>query len=207
MSFSKITSYSLYIIAGISVIVMLFFYAAPKTLDYDALEAKVDSLTTTTAILPVAPVTDTTKTDSGTVAQAPAMQQSAPAPAEEVNLREELSGWEYLVWSRTDIALIWGYILLVIALLAAVILPLIGVVTNTKALVRLGGVLAAAAVIILISYLLSSDTPIEIIGYEKFDNRDPVTLKWIDTGLFTTYALFGFTLIAILYSAVSKIFK
>ncbi len=204
---SKITSYILYIVFGISVLVMAFFYASPATLDYEALEAKVEALTTPEQ--PAAPVDtvqqDTIQADSLQLAMTPTPQE--PAGPVEVNLKEELSGWEYLVWFRTDIALIWGYILIIIAALAAVILPLIGVVTNTKALVRLGAVLAGAAVIVLISYLLSSDTPINIVGYDKLDNRDPVTLKWVDTGLFTTYALFGLTLLSILYSEISKIFK
>jgi len=214
---SKLTSYILYIVFGLSVLVALFYYASPATLDYDALEAKVKSLQTAEVEQPAAvatdtvvsdtTATDTAATDSTALAQMPPTDNTGEAPVEEVNLKEELSGWEYLVYFRTDIALIWAYILFVVAALTAVVLPLISVATNTKSLLRLGAVLAAAAVIILISYALSSDTPIDIIGYEKFDNRDPVTLRMVDTGLFTTYALFGITLLTILYSEISKIFK
>jgi len=211
---SKLTSYILYIVFGLSVVVALFYYGSPATLDSDALKAKVESLTAGEEL--AVPVTDTVAVDTmandtaaadSLATEKAVLDPTDQLPPEEVSLKEELTTWEYMVWFRADIALIWAYILLVVAAITAVVLPLISVATNTKALLRLGAVLAGAAVIILISYLLSSDTPIEILGYDKFDNRDPVTLKWVDTGLFTTYALFGITLISILYSEISKIFK
>ena len=43
MAFSKITRIILYVVAGISLLVVLFFYAGPKTVDdYDALVDRVD---------------------------------------------------------------------------------------------------------------------------------------------------------------------
>ncbi len=208
---SKFTSYILYIVFGISVLVALFFYASPATLDYDALEAKVESLKApvqqTTSAVNDTINNDTEANDSTSISQIVPTGGPDQTPPASVNLRKELTFWEYLVYFRTDIGLIWAYILLAIAALTAIALPLISMATNRKALLRTGLVLAAAAVIILISYSLSSDTPIDIIGYEKFDNRDPVTLRWVDTGLFSTYALFGITLLSILYSEISKLFK
>jgi len=112
-----------------------------------------------------------------------------------------------MVWFRTDMVLIWSYILLILTAIAALVFPLVTVFTNTKALVRLVGVLAGAAILILISYLLASDNPINIIGYTGTANRDPGTLKMVDTTLFVTYMLFGLALLSILYSIISKAFK
>jgi len=62
-------------------------------------------------------------------------------------------------------------------------------------------------VIVVISYLLSKDTPITITGYTGTGNSDPLTLKLIDTVLFITYMLFGLALASILYSVISRAFK
>ena len=84
---------------------------------------------------------------------------------------------------------------------------MIAVASNPKSLLRLGLVLAATAIIVVISYLMSDDTPMEIIGYTGTGNSDPGTLKMIDTVLFITYMLFGLALASILYSIISKAFK
>lgn len=215
MAFSKLTRIILYVIAGISLLVVLFYYASPKTLDYDALEARVDEITNPVDLTPVAPLPapDTTAQDSTAVAEvAEAEEEDAFAVVEVVdtsgvNLKEHLSGWEYLVYFRTDIALIWAYILVLLTLIASIVFPLIAVISNPRALIRLALVLAGAAVLIVISYLLSKDTPIDIIGYTGTDNRDPGTLKMIDTVLFVTYMLFGLALASILYAIISRAFK
>jgi hypothetical protein len=123
------------------------------------------------------------------------------------DLKEVLSGWERMVWFRTDIALVWAYILVILTLVAAVVFPLISVLSNPKALIRLLAVLAGAAVLVVISYFTSSAEPIDIIGYTGTDNSDPGTLKMIDTVLFVTYMLFGLALASILYAIISKAFK
>jgi hypothetical protein len=226
MAFSKLTRILLYVVAGISILVILFFYVGPRTLDYDALEVRVEELAN-----PVdadfstdVPAVDTATPDTAAVAATG--QDTLPSDTAEdqeeadntfaaaevmdtsgVDLREHLSTWEYLVYFRTDIALIWAYILLILTAIAALVFPLIAIFTNMKALIRLVGVLAGAAVLIVISYLLASDSPISIIGYTGTANRDPGTLKMVDTTLFVTYLLFGLALLSILYSIVSKAFK
>jgi len=124
-----------------------------------------------------------------------------------VNLREHLSGWEYMVWFRTDIALLWAYILLILTAIAAIIFPLLKVFTNPRGLIRLAAVLAGAAILVLIAYLVSSPEPIDIIGYTGESNRDPGTLRMVDSTLFVTYMLFGLALLSILYSIISRAFK
>ncbi len=211
MAFSKITRFILYVIAGISLLVVLHFYVSPKTVNYDELEMRVEAALNPVDMTPAAlPAVDTTAQDSTAIEEV--ASESAPptaaviAPAD-VNLKDYLSGWERMVWFRTDIALIWAYILVLITLLASIIFPLIAVISNTKALVRLLFVLAGAAVLVIISYLMSSDASIDIIGYTGTENSDPGTLKMIDTVLFVTYILFGMAIGSILYAIISKTFK
>jgi hypothetical protein len=219
MAFSKLTRIILFVVAGISLLVIAFFYIGPKTLDYDALELKVEESLSPVDLTPVAqmPVIDTTLTDSVAIAENVAAveraEQERLAAAEAManqpvpSISEVLSGWEYLVWFRTDIALIWAYILVLITLIASIVFPLVAVISHPKALIRLLAVLAGAAILVVISYVLSKDTPIEIIGYTGTGNSDPGTLKMIDTVLFITYILFGMALGSILYAVISRAFK
>jgi hypothetical protein len=219
MAFSKLTRILLFVVAGISLLVMAFFYIGPKSLDYDALEMKVEEALNPVDLTPVAqmPVIDTSLTDSIAIAENLAAVERAEeerlAAAEAManqpvpSISEVLSGWEYLVWFRTDIALIWAYILVLITLIASIVFPLIAVISHPKALIRLLAVLAGAAILVVISYVLSKDTPIEIIGYTGTGNSDPGTLKMIDTVLFITYILFGMALGSILYAVISRAFK
>ncbi|MBN1133168.1 MAG: hypothetical protein JXA39_08865 [Bacteroidales bacterium] len=218
MDFSKITRIVLYVVAGISLLVILFFYAGPKTVDMDELDMRVEELMAPADLDMAAPlpVADSAETDSLNV------EETTPAEAEQddeifstakavdtsdINLRDNMSLWEYMVYNRTDIALIWAYILFIITALAAIIFPLIGVFSSGKAIIRLLGLLAAAAVLILVSYFMSSPEPIDIIGYAGESNRNPATLRMIDTTLFVTYMLFGLAVLSILYSMISRVFK
>ena len=215
MAFSKLTRIILYVVAGISLLVVLFFYASPRTVDYDELEMRVEEITNPTDLsMPAAlPVVDTTAQDSTAVADAPAEAEEDPFAAtevldtSEVDLRAELSGWEYLVWFRTDIALVWAYILVILTAIAALLFPLIAVFSNPRGLIRLAGVLVGAAILVVVSYLMSSTTPIDIIGYTGTANSDPGTLRMVDTTLFVVYMLFGIALLSILYSIISRAFK
>ncbi len=221
MAFSKLTRVLLYVIAGISILVILFFYAGPKTVNYDQLEMRVEEALNPVDLTPAAPLpaVDTTTQDSASVGEVAAVEpadQGGTGPmssselaiaASTINLKEHLSGWEYLVWFRTDIALVWAYVLIMITLLSSIVFPLINAFSNTRRLIRLVAVLAGSAVLLVVAYLLSSGTPIEIIGYTGTDNSDPGTLKMIDTGLFVTYMMFGVALASIIYAIISRAFK
>ena len=110
MAFSKLTRIILFVVAGISLLVIAFFYIGPKTLDYDALEMKVEEALSPVDLTPVAqmPVIDTTLTDSVAIAENVAAveraEQERLAAAEALanqpvpSVSEILSGWEYLVW-------------------------------------------------------------------------------------------------------------
>ena len=219
MAVSKLTKIILWVVAGISLIVVLFFYIGPKTVsDYEALVDRVDDAVSGVDITPLAPlpVIDTTLTDSAAIAENIAAVQkaeeerlAAPVVTEtpETSIKDVTSGWESLLYFRTDIALMWAYILILITLIAAIVFPLIAVISNPKALIRLVIVLAGFAVLVVVSYLMASDTAMEIIGYDGTGNSDPGTLKMVDTVLFVTYMLFGLALGSILYAIISKAFK
>jgi hypothetical protein len=219
MAVSKLTKIILWVVAGISLIVVLFFYIGPKTVgDYDAMVDRVDDALSGVDLTPMAPmiVIDTTLTDSAAIAENIAVVQkaeeerlAAPVVTEtpETRVKEVTSGWEALLYFRTDIALMWAYILILITLIAAIVFPLVAVISNPKALIRLLIVLAGFAVLVVVSYLLSSDTAMEIIGYDGTGNTDPGTLKMVDTVLFLTYMLFGLAVGSILYAITSKAFK
>jgi hypothetical protein len=226
------------VVAAISLIVILFFYASPRTVDIIELEARVEQLLTEGVLVdkpepPAAAEIDTIAedrlelaedvavaaaeqaeeevTEEDSAAIAATTEEEAPivevAP-EEVDLKDHLSSWELMVYKRTDYALGWAYILLAIAAIAAIVFPLIRIVTDVKAILRLLMVVATAAVLVLVSYFVfASDTPINILGYTGTDNSDPVTLKWIGTGLFSTYIIFGIAILSILYFEVASIFK
>jgi hypothetical protein len=219
MAVSKLTKIILWVVAGLSLIVVLFFYIGPKTIsDYDALVDRVDDAVSGVDIIPLAPlpVIDTTLTDSAAIAENIAAVQkaeeerlAAPVVTEtpDTSIKDVTSGWESLLYYRTDIALMWAYVLILITLIAAIVFPLIAVISNPKALIRLLIVLAGFAVLVVVSYLLSSDTAMEIIGYDGTGNTDPATLKMVDTVLFLTYMLFGLAVGSILYAITSKAFK
>ena len=216
MAFSKITRIILFILAGISLVVVLFFYVSPKTVDFDGMELRVQEAQNPVDMTPLAPLptVDTTAVDEEgnaivdtTVAEVAAPVIPMAPPPEPKAASEVLSGWELLVWNRIDIALVWAYILVLLTAIAAIVFPLISILTNPKGLIRLAIVLAGAAVLVLVSYLMASGSPLEIIGYTGTGNSDPGTLKMVDTTLFVVYILFGMALASILYAIVSKAFK
>ncbi len=230
MSYSKISSITLIVVATISVIVILFFYISPRTVDIIELEARVEQLLTEGALPDqpepgVAAEVDTMMVDSleaaetdeaviaeeDSAAMIASVEEEMPLKEitpEEVDLKDHLSNWEIMVYKRTDYALGWAYILLAIAAIAAILFPLVTIVTDVRAILRMLMVVGAAAVLLLVSYFVfASDTPIQILGYTGTDNTNPVALKWIGTGLFSTYIIFGIAILSILYFEVVSIFK
>jgi len=228
MSKHKISSVILYVIVAISLVVMLFFYVSPSTVkDIVELDSRITELTTTDIIqdAEVEPVIDSTAVDSLTtdseviaegdsastaevIEEVPPMVEEEVAVVEEIDLRDHMTGWEILVYKRTDIALRWAYILLAITIIASLLFPVIYLVSNVKALVRVLAVVGGAAALFLLAYFVFSDAnPIKITGYLGTDNSDPGVLRMVGTALYTTYILFGVALLSIVYSEVIKIFK
>jgi len=231
MSFSKIAQIALYIVVGISVLVIGFFYFGDSLIDVEEYEAKVEKMSAPDDgaagfQFPVEPAeTDTAAVESDTTETAMAESEDMEAdtvmamdepeeaasvaePIDEVEEDEvSLTFMETLVFNKTDIALVWAYILVIFTLVIALVFSLIFMFSNTKSLVRGLFVLIGAAILVGVAYMLGSDTPLEIIGYEGTDNKDPQVLRLVDMGLISTYFVLGLIVLSILYSEIAKYFK
>jgi len=228
--FYRIGRILLYVVFGISVLVMAFFYFSEKMIDeaaYNAKKAKIEApeepafkpiqtpevadtvsataeeIADTTGNLAEA-VADTTAADSIVTA----VQPITPVAPESPDIKPvKFTFFEKLVYYKTDIALTWAYILVIVTLLLAVAFPLVFMFANVKNMIQTLGLLFGVAIMVGIAYLLSSGTPLYIPGFEGTDNSDPGVLKMVDTGIFVAYFLLGLALLAILYSEIEKIFK
>jgi len=85
-----------------------------------------------------------------------------------------------------------------------ILISLVNVFSSWKTLKRFLLVLVGAAAIIFLAYNLASE---EVIRTANGIFKDPITLKWTDTGLYTTYILMGLAILAIIYSEIAKYFK
>ncbi|MCB8999184.1 MAG: hypothetical protein H6540_03825 [Bacteroidales bacterium] len=210
--FSKLASYVLYVVVGITVPILVLFYFGDNLVNTEQYQAKVQKIENP-AVKSVVPTVAkdlqsadslAMGTDSTAVEETQSVAEPVAAPEPEV---VSFNFMERLVYYKTDIALVWGYILLLIAALTAVIFPVIYAFIHPVNMVRSLLVLAGVAVLILLAYLLSSAEPIKIVGYTGTDNSNPGTLKLIDTGLIFMYFVLGLALFSILYSEIAKYFK
>lgn len=101
--------------------------------------------------------------------------------------------------------LTWAYIILGLALVSAVVFPLISMFSNPKGAVRtlVGLVVAVAAIFGL--YSLSSAAPMLLPNGDVFDNV--ATLKLTDTGLYIAYIVMAAAFAAILFGELKSVFK
>ncbi|NPA36579.1 MAG: hypothetical protein GXO47_06995 [Chlorobi bacterium] len=106
----------------------------------------------------------------------------------------------------TDAFLNWGIILFFITVVITFLFEVYHIVMNPRSAVRTLASLGIILVIVLIAYALADDTPLHIIGYNGPDNV-PSMLKMSGTMLYTMYILFGITLVVILYTELSRVFK
>jgi magnesium-transporting ATPase (P-type) len=106
----------------------------------------------------------------------------------------------------TNTMLLWGYFLFGITALAAIIFPIINLISHPKNAKQALIVVAIFAAIILISYALSSGTPLNLPGYKGEDNV-PAKLHMVGTGLYATYFLGGIAFLGILASEIYRIFR
>ncbi len=103
----------------------------------------------------------------------------------------------------------YAYVLAFIAIGLVLVFSVINIIidpSNLKGtLVGIGGLV----VIAVVSYMLSSDAPLNFTSKEVADiyNKDTTTLKWTDTGLYVAYALFGVSIIGMLLTEVRDFFK
>lgn len=90
----------------------------------------------------------------------------------------------------------WAYVLSAVAIISAVIFPVVRLFTRPKQAMKSFIGLAVLVVIVLIAYAMADGTPMNIIGYSGPDNV-PARLILTDTIIYTMYILFGAAIIAI----------
>lgn len=90
----------------------------------------------------------------------------------------------------------WGYILFFLAVIAAIIFPIVRLFTRPKQAMKSLIGLIALVLVVLMAYVLADGTPMNIPGYTGTDNT-PSMLIFSDTIIYTMYFLFGGAIIAI----------
>lgn len=100
----------------------------------------------------------------------------------------------------------WAYILFGIAIIAALIFPIVRLVTRPKQAMKSFIGLAIVVVLVLIAYAIADGTPMKIIGYNGSDNV-PSMLILSDTIIYTMYFLFAGAILAILGTEIYRRIK
>ena len=103
-----------------------------------------------------------------------------------------------------DIGLYVGYTLFTVALLAAVILPLINALKSPKDLAKSGMGLGALVIVFLISFGIAGS---EVTAKYTAQGIGESSSKMIGAGLTMFYIVFIAALIGIVYSEISKALK
>ncbi len=115
-------------------------------------------------------------------------------------------GTNYVEPVATNSILIWAYILLGIAAATTLVFSLIYLIAHPKNAIRALIVLVVIAVIVGISYAISSDVPLRMEGYQGSDNV-PEKVKWVGTGLNVAYILGGTAFLGMIFSEIYRVFK
>ncbi len=103
-----------------------------------------------------------------------------------------------------DTYLFYAYLLFGIGAVLAIVLPLIGMAQNPKALKKvLFGILLAAGLVV-VSYLLASGDPVAVNLAEE---PTAFTYKITDTGLILTYILLAVSFFSIIAGSVMNMAK
>ena len=103
-----------------------------------------------------------------------------------------------------DIVLYIGYFLVAVAVIAAIVLPLIKAMGNPRSLITIGAGILGLAVIFLIGYALSDGE------VQQFYTRYEITesgSKIIGGTIITMYLLLGLAVLGIAFTEVSKLFR
>ena len=105
----------------------------------------------------------------------------------------------------TETILIWAYILVGLAIFAALIFPAIRMLTNPKNAKKTLIGLVGVAVIVFIAWQFSSDEVLPL-ATENPDNV-PHVLKMAGTQLGTMYILLALAILSIFYTEIRNIFR
>lgn len=106
----------------------------------------------------------------------------------------------------TQSFLVWAYILFFLTAGITVIFSIINFIVNPKGGKKTLVSLVFGVAVIVIAFLLADDTVLNMPFYDGKDNV-PGMLKFADTMLFTSYILIVVAFLAIVGSAVSRLFR
>jgi hypothetical protein len=105
----------------------------------------------------------------------------------------------------TALSLKYAFVVLVLAILLAIIFPVINAIRDPRNVGRSLLVFGASVVVIGGCFYFASGEILNIPGYSGSDNV-PFTLKLVDTGLFAMYLTFVAALLSIVYAEVRRYF-
>ena len=103
-----------------------------------------------------------------------------------------------------DPLFIWTYILVAVSILALIIIPLPYMIRNPKTMKNFGIGVVVLGVVILLAFLLSSDTPLPFLENAASKNE---WSRWADVNILAIYIMTGLAILAIALSGVMGIFK
>jgi len=102
-----------------------------------------------------------------------------------------------------ELYLIWSYILLGVAILAAVGLPLIYMIQNPQMLKKTVLFVGLLGIVIALAYVLASSSPVDV----KDANPTPAQLKFTDTGIISMYILLIVAVLSIFAGGVINMIR
>ena len=105
-----------------------------------------------------------------------------------------------------NVMLIYAYVVFAVALVLAIVFPVINILSNPKGAMRTLVGLVAMIVIFGISYLLASDAPVPNPAENGFFTN-AATLKLTDVGLYSAYAIFVIAILVILWGEIRSAVK
>jgi hypothetical protein len=106
----------------------------------------------------------------------------------------------------TNAFLNWAVILAIGAVVLTIVVEVIKLVSSPKNAVRTLLSIGILAVLIIVAYLMADGTPLNIVGYTGADNV-PSKLIMTDIGLYTTYFVAAITLLTVLFTELSRVFR
>lgn len=102
--------------------------------------------------------------------------------------------------------IVWAYILVGLAVFFTLIFPIANMVVNPKSGLKTLAALAIFGLLLFAGYQLADGTIMELPGYTGSDNV-PETLKLAGMGIYMMYFMLAGAILAMVYSAVRKVFQ
>ncbi|MFO8129548.1 MAG: hypothetical protein R6T99_06570 [Bacteroidales bacterium] len=104
-----------------------------------------------------------------------------------------------------DLFMYWGYILVLLTTAITIIAPIIYFLFNIRNALKFLIMLGILVVLGIIAYSISGNEFSALKLEEMEISAD--TSKWVGAGLIFTYILAGLTILSIVYSSISRLFK